>query len=152
MIWVYAVQILYNPILSLVKSSVLIFLLRLFGQKTGVRRFIISLNTVNIAQMIGTLFAIIFQCTPIQFNWDPTIEGTCVDRRILFTFTAAFNIMTDLLILGLPIWIFADLKIPRRAKIGLLFVFLLGFLYVTCASPNSPTRFPCTDTNCPSTA
>lgn len=152
MIWVYAVQILYNPILSLVKSSVLIFLLRLFGQKTGVRRFIISLNTVNIAQMIGTLFAIIFQCTPIQFNWDTTIEGTCVDRRILFTFTAAFNIMTDLLILGLPIWIFADLKIPRRAKIGLLFVFLLGFLYVTCASPNSSTRFPCTDMNCPSTA
>ncbi|KAL2135459.1 hypothetical protein VTI74DRAFT_8445 [Chaetomium olivicolor] len=33
LIWAYAVQILYNPILALVKSSVLIFLSRLFGQK-----------------------------------------------------------------------------------------------------------------------
>lgn len=128
LIWSFAVQILYNPIISLVKSSVLLFLLRLFGQKTGVRRFIIILNTINIAQMLGTLFAVIFQCTPIQFNWDPTLNGTCIDVRILFTFTSSFNILTDLLVLGLPIWIFIDLKIPRRAKIGLLFVFLLGFL------------------------
>ena len=132
MIWGYVVQIPYNIILALVKSSVLIFLLRLFGQKKGVRRYVIILNTLTIAQMIAVFFAITFQCTPIQFNWDPTIaNGRCVDRRALFTFTSAFHITTDLLVLALPIWIFADLKIPRRAKIGLLFVFLLGFLYVS---------------------
>ncbi|KAH8894864.1 hypothetical protein GQ53DRAFT_715529, partial [Thozetella sp. PMI_491] len=129
LVWSYAVQILYNPILALVKSSVLIFLLRLFGQKTGVRRFIIGLNVANVAQMVATFAAITFQCFPIAFNWDPTIKGgRCVDRGILYTFTAALNIVTDLLILGLPLWIFVDLKIPRRSKIGLLFVFLLGFL------------------------
>ncbi len=131
LIWAYAVQILYNPILAFVKSSVLIFLLRLFGQKNGVRRFIIGLNIANVLQMVGIFFAITFQCFPIAFNWDPTIKGGhCVNRSILYPSTAALNILTDLMILGLPLWIFVELKIPRRSKIGLLFVFLLGFLYV----------------------
>ncbi|KAK4194146.1 hypothetical protein QBC40DRAFT_239112 [Triangularia verruculosa] len=129
LIWAYAVQILYNPILALVKSSALIFLSRLFGQKDGVRRFLLWLNIANISQMVAVFFAITFQCLPIAFNWDPTIRnGRCVDRRILYTCTAVINIITDLLILGTPIWIFAKLKIPRRTKIALLFVFLLGFL------------------------
>ncbi|KAK3379860.1 hypothetical protein B0T24DRAFT_172294 [Lasiosphaeria ovina] len=129
LIWSYAVQILYNPILSLVKSSVLIFLTRLFGQKDGVRRFLLWLNVANVAQMVAVFFAITLQCLPIAFNWDPTVRGgRCVDRGILYTCTAAFNIVMDLMILGLPLWVFIDLKIPKRTKIALLFVFLLGFL------------------------
>lgn len=131
-------QILYNPILALVKSSVLIFLSRLFGQKDWIRRFLLWLNVANISQMVAVFFAITLQCLPIAFNWDPTIRGgRCVDRRVLFISTAVFNIVTDLLILGLPLWVFSSLKIPKRTKIALLFVFLLGFLY---ASPQpSPT-------------
>lgn len=133
LIWLYAVQILYNPVLSLVKSSVLLFLLRLFGQKDGVRRFVIWLNIVNILQMVAVFFAVTLQCLPISFNWDLTNpNGRCVDRRVLYTFTSSFNIVTDLLVLGLPLWILVDLKIPRRTKIALIFVFLLGFMYVTC--------------------
>ncbi|KAK1751626.1 hypothetical protein QBC47DRAFT_307527 [Echria macrotheca] len=129
LIWQYAVQILYNPILALVKSSVLIFLSRLFGQKRGLLRVLLWLNIANVAQMVAVFFAITLQCLPIAFNWDLTIRGgRCVDRPILYTSTAGFNILTDLLILGLPLWIFVDLKIPRRTKIALLFVFLLGFL------------------------
>ncbi|KAK4668502.1 uncharacterized protein QC764_707900 [Podospora pseudoanserina] len=129
LIWAYAVQILYNPILALVKSSALIFLSRLFGQKDGVRRFLLWLNIANISQMVAVFFAITFQCLPIAFNWDLTTRGgRCVDRRVLYTCTAVINIATDLLILGTPIWIFAKLKIPRRTKMALLFVFLLGFL------------------------
>lgn len=129
LIWAYAVQILYNPILALVKSSVLIFLSRLFGQKDGVRRFIFWLNVANIAQMVAVFLAIMLQCLPIAFNWDLSIRGgRCVDRRVLYTCTAVLNIVTDLLVLGLPVWIFVDLKIPRRTKFALLFVFLLGFL------------------------
>jgi hypothetical protein len=128
-IWLYAVQILYNPVLALVKSSVLIFLLRLFGQKDGVRRFIIGLNIVNILQMVAVFFAVMLQCLPISFNWDLTISnGRCVDRRVLYVSTSCFNIVTDLLVLGLPLWIFVDLKIPRRTKIALISVFLLGFM------------------------
>ncbi|KAK4123856.1 hypothetical protein N657DRAFT_690511 [Parathielavia appendiculata] len=129
LIWSYVVQILYNPILALVKTSVLIFLTRLFGQKDWVRRFLFWLNVANISQMIAVFFAVVLQCTPVQSNWDPTISSAhCIDRRVLFISTAAINIATDLLILGLPLWIFSSLQIPKRAKIALLVVFLLGFL------------------------
>ena len=127
LLWNYAVQILYNPILALVKASVLIFLLRLFGQKDGVRGYIIGLNIINILQLVAVFFAIVFQCIPIEFNWNKTIKGgRCVDQRVLFTSTSAFTILTDILVLALPAWIFMDLKIPRKTKIALLFVFLLG--------------------------
>ncbi|KAK3996041.1 hypothetical protein QBC44DRAFT_366012 [Cladorrhinum sp. PSN332] len=129
LIWAYAVQILYNPILALVKSSVLIFLGRIFGQKDHVRKFLLWLNVANVSQMVAVFFAITLQCTPVAFNWDFSIRGgKCVDRRVLYTATAVFNIVMDLLILGTPVVIFWKLRIRRRTKIGLLFVFLLGFL------------------------
>lgn len=130
-LWNYVVQILYNPILALVKSSLLILLLRLFGQKPGVRRFIIWLNTINLASMVSIFFAVVFQCFPLQKAWKPRLEGYCVDRRILFVAASAINIVLDLLILGLPLRIFVGLQIPKRTKIALMFLFLLGFLYVT---------------------
>ncbi|KAK8049894.1 CFEM domain-containing protein [Apiospora phragmitis] len=127
-VWNYVVQILYNPILALVKSSLLLLLLRLFGQKPGVRRFVIWVNTINLASFFSIFFAIVFQCFPLQKAWKPRLEGFCVDRRILFVAASAINIVLDLLILGLPLHIFVGLQIPKRTKIALIFVFLLGFL------------------------
>ena len=128
LIWEYLVTIFYNPILGLTKASVLVFLLRLFGKKDGVRTYIYVLFIVNMLHMVITLFAIIFQCYPIPFNWDPTVGGgMCLDKRLLFTVTSSITLLTDLLVLALPAYIFVGLKIPRRTKIALLFVFLLGF-------------------------
>ncbi|KAJ3568472.1 hypothetical protein NPX13_g6411 [Xylaria arbuscula] len=102
--------------------------MRLFGQRPGVRRFIVWLNAANIGMMIGVFFGVVFQCIPISKTWEPNLEGTCVDRRVLFTVLSSFNIFTDILMLALPLRIFISLKIPRRTKIALMFVFLLGFL------------------------
>ncbi|KAI3337374.1 hypothetical protein HD806DRAFT_528941 [Xylariaceae sp. AK1471] len=128
LVWNYAIEILYNPILALVKTSILLFLLRLFGQKPGVRRFILWVNTANIGMLIAVFFATVLQCIPINKTWELNLQGTCIDRRILFTVSSSFSILTDVLILALPLRIFIDLKIPRRTKIALMFVFLLGFL------------------------
>ncbi|KAI1128061.1 hypothetical protein F5Y10DRAFT_182181 [Nemania abortiva] len=128
LVWNYAIEILYNPILALVKTSILLLLLRLFGQKPGVKRFIIWINTANLGMMIAVFLATVLQCIPINKTWQPEIEGTCIDRRVLFTVSSTFNIVTDILILALPLRIFIDLKIPRRTKIALMMIFLLGFL------------------------
>lgn len=129
MIWNYAVQILYNPILALVKLSVLVFLHRLFAQIRGVKMCIMALAAVTTMHMVGVAGAIIFQCTPISFNWEPLLEGgTCVDQPALYVSSAAFNILTDVLVLLLPAYIFRGLSIPKKTKVALLFVFLLGAL------------------------
>lgn len=128
LIWNYAIEILYNPILALVKTSILLLLLRLFGQKPGVKRFIIWINMANLGMMIAVFLATVLQCIPINKTWQPELAGTCIDRRILFTVLSSFNIATDILIIALPLRIFIDLKIPRRTKIALMLIFLLGFL------------------------
>ncbi|TRX91336.1 hypothetical protein FHL15_007758 [Xylaria flabelliformis] len=128
LVWNYAIEILYNPILALVKTSILLLLMRLFGQKPGVKRFILWMNTANIGMMIAVFFGTVLQCTPINKTWETGLQGTCIDRRVLFTVSSSFNIFTDILILALPLRIFIDLKIPRRTKIALMFIFLLGFL------------------------
>lgn len=123
-------QLLYNPILALVKASVLLFLGRLFGQKRGARRYILAVGAANGAHAVAVLGVVAFQCTPVRRAWDVSAqgEGTCVDRHAFFTASAAVNILIDLLILALPLRVFVGLKIPCRTKLSLMFLFLLGFL------------------------
>ncbi|KAK7753459.1 hypothetical protein SLS62_004534 [Diatrype stigma] len=128
LVWNYLVQLLYNPILALVKASVLLFLGRLFGQKRGARRCIRAVGAANGAHAAAVLAAVAFQCTPARRAWDAAAPGTCVDRRAFFTASAAANVLVDLLILALPLRVLVGLRIPRRTKLALMCLFLLGFL------------------------
>ncbi|KAI1635310.1 CFEM domain-containing protein [Biscogniauxia mediterranea] len=128
--WNYLIQILYNPILALVKSSVLLFLLRIGGQQRKIRYSIHSLNGFNIGLMIAIFLTVIFQCSPIPYFWervrDPTLEGTCIDTGAFYVATAGLTIFTDILVLILPFRIFMSLKMSIKLKIAIMAVFLLG--------------------------
>ncbi|KAI1169843.1 hypothetical protein F4777DRAFT_162342 [Nemania sp. FL0916] len=127
LMWNYAIEILYTPILALVKTSILLLLLRLFGEKRGVRRFIIGVNVANLGMMVIIFIGAVLQCIPLNKIWQPELKGKCINKKILFAVGSSFNIFTDLLILGLPLKIFICLKIPRQTKIALMIIFLLGF-------------------------
>ncbi|KAI1496538.1 CFEM domain-containing protein [Biscogniauxia marginata] len=128
--WNYYIQILYNPILALVKSSVLLFLLRIGGHQRKIRYSIHALNIFNIGLMIAIFMTVIFQCSPVSYFWerirDPTLEGTCVNTGIFYVTTATLTIFTDALVLILPFWIFMGLKMPAKLKVAIMAVFLLG--------------------------
>ncbi|KAI0009553.1 hypothetical protein F4779DRAFT_640394 [Xylariaceae sp. FL0662B] len=129
MMWNYVVQILYNPILALVKSSVLLFLLRIGGQKRKIRYSIHALNVFNIGLMIGIFLTVIFQCSPIPYFWEritTASQGRCIDTGVFYVATASLTIFTDLLVLALPFWIFMGLKMSSRIKLAIMVVFLLG--------------------------
>lgn len=130
MVWNFIGQILYNPILAIVKSSVLLFMLRLGGHRREVRLTIHALNVFNIALAIGIFVTVIFQCTPVSFFWvrmtDPTAQGTCVNTSVFYVATAALTILTDLMVLAFPFWIFMGLKLALRVRLALIGVFALG--------------------------
>ncbi|XXH00528.1 hypothetical protein Hte_006876 [Hypoxylon texense] len=130
MYWNYVIQILYNPILALVKCSVLTFLLRIGGQRRKIRYSIHALNLFNIGLMIAIFITVIFQCSPIPYFWkritDPTLEGKCIDTGIFYVTTASLTIFTDILVLALPFWIFMGLKMAPKVKLAIMAVFLLG--------------------------
>ncbi|KAG4026836.1 hypothetical protein MFRU_036g00690 [Monilinia fructicola] len=127
----FAVQILYNPILAIVKSSILIFLLRISGQKKNVKYTIWGLLAFNNIMMIAIFFGVIFQCTPIAFNWQTDIPGGyCIKRGLFYVVTAIIFLITDIMVLLIPFWIVVGLKMPRKTKLSVIGVFSLG-IFVT---------------------
>ncbi|KAF7559195.1 hypothetical protein G7046_g4969 [Stylonectria norvegica] len=128
--WSFIVMILYNPILALVKTSALLFLLRLGGQKRRVRIAIISLLVFNAALMISIFICCIMQCKPIDYFWERAAvsapKGSCFDMYAFYVVTAALTILTDILVLSLPFWIFLSLKLPLRVRLALVGVFVMG--------------------------
>ncbi|OHE96405.1 CFEM domain-containing protein [Colletotrichum orchidophilum] len=137
-LWDYIIQLLYNPILAIVKTSVLLFLLRLSGQKRSIRYAIHALNVFNIALGIAIFTVVVFQCQPISYFWEkagrnPPTEGKCIDTAAFYVSTVCLTIFTDVLALALPFWIFLGLKMPLRVKMALLGVFGLGVV-VTAVS------------------
>ncbi|KAH7165982.1 hypothetical protein EDB81DRAFT_918200 [Dactylonectria macrodidyma] len=128
--WNFIIQILYNPILAIVKTSVLLFLLRLGGQKKEVRLAIYGLLAFNLALMVAIFVCVIVQCTPVSYFWtragaNPP-EGSCFNTSAFYIATAALTILTDILVLILPFWIFLGLKLPLRVRAAIIGVFALG--------------------------
>ncbi|VTT65801.1 unnamed protein product, partial [Fusarium fujikuroi] len=123
----WLMQVLYNPILALVKSSVLFFLLRLGGHKRNVRWAIYGLNALNIVLMIAIFLNVVFQTIPINAFWDVSITPERqIDGPAFYVSSAIITIFTDVLVLLIPFWIFLGLKMRLATKLGLMVVFLMG--------------------------
>ncbi|GKU07530.1 cfem protein [Fusarium langsethiae] len=127
--WNFLVQMFYNPVLALVKASILVFLLRLGGHKTNVRYAIHGLNIFNALHAVAIFFTALFQCWPIEANWDfPLREEPgvkCVDNWF-HVIASCITIVTDFLVVALPFWIFLGLTMRWATKIAVLSVFVLG--------------------------
>lgn len=92
---------------------------------------IISITTgcIMIAWFISLVFAIIFSCRPVAFFWDKTIKGgSCINENNLAYGITATNIVTDFVVLLLPIPWLLKLQLPMAKKIGIIGIFLLGSL------------------------
>ena len=82
---------------------------------------------VTVGSNMGILFSIVFACKPIAMAYDISItDGICIDRAAVFKATAAFGVITDVLIFLIPIRMLIKLKLSRRKKLGLLFMFAIG--------------------------
>lgn len=67
------------------------------------------------------------QCIPLEAVWNPAVKGTCLGLAVTIG-NSVLHIVTDFFIFLLPIPTLAKLKINQKQKIGLIFVFSLGFL------------------------
>lgn len=125
--WNWIMQVLYNPILAMVKSSILFFLLRLGGQRRSIRWSIHALNIFNLVMMVAVFLTVIFQTMPVRAYWDLSITPKYkIDGPAFYVSTAIITIVTDFLVLLLPFWIFLGLKMRLAAKLGVILIFMTG--------------------------
>lgn len=131
--WNFVEQLFYNPVLAFVKASILIFLIRLGGgaHSTAMLTIIWSLMAFNIAHAITVFFGALFQCIPMRTNWHPELRADpntkCIDDSF-HIIHSSLAILTDVLILALPFWIFLRLRMSWATKIAVLGVFAIGTL------------------------
>ncbi|KAH7309754.1 hypothetical protein B0I35DRAFT_515158 [Stachybotrys elegans] len=129
--WNFFEQLCYNPVLAFVKCSILVFLLRLGGHNNAVYWTIWGLIYFTIGHAISVFFGALFQCVPIYTNWHPEMRNDPDTRCIDLSFhiiQSSLTILTDVLILALPFYIFLRLKMARGAKIALCGIFAIGLL------------------------
>ncbi|KFZ03832.1 hypothetical protein V502_10622 [Pseudogymnoascus sp. VKM F-4520 (FW-2644)] len=121
-----AIQMLWATSLMFIKLSILCFYIRIFN----VKPFIMASIAVAILVVIWALSVILcgfLLCRPFAYNWDRSIDGSCGDQIKSYIITGALNIVTDALVLGLPMPMIWRLKVNLRSKIALTGIFTIGF-------------------------
>jgi hypothetical protein len=89
---------------------------------------------VNLGAYTAIFFSLLFACKPIAASWDPLLLPTaiCINRGGIYIAQAVIGIVTDVLLLALPIPTVLKLQMPNKQKFGLVGIFGVGSMYV-CA-------------------
>ena len=82
-----------------------------------------------IALCFSVTFSRLFSCKPIQFFWDKSIPyGHCLDENAISYGMTGANILSDFVVLCLPIPPLWGLKLPVARRLSLIGMFVLGGL------------------------
>jgi len=130
----FALQRANQPALVCIKSSILLFYMRLFPSKKF-RIFAYANLAYTIIWGIATWFVNLTVCTPVAYYYDRTIPGGhCKNQVVSGTVNGSLSLVGDIFILALPIPMVFQLQINVRRKVALVGIFLLGsFVCVTSA-------------------
>lgn len=77
----------------------------------------------------ATVFGSIFQCVPIRSQWDTSIQGKCIDYGTFVLTMGIINIITDFVILAIPIPAVWSLNMKRTKKILTILTLVADSLY-----------------------
>lgn len=80
--------------------------------------------------VVGVYVAGALICIPAKKFWDPTVEGACLDTSKFYYGVQIPNILSDVVLLVMPMRVVWTLPIPKSQKALLSGVFLVGGLYV----------------------
>ncbi|KAL6922815.1 hypothetical protein FSST1_000089 [Fusarium sambucinum] len=121
--WFYASTVVYIPASFFTKATILLLMARVFAVEPrvskGIRIFIWALLVAYIPIQILR----IVNCYPIRTYWDPKVKNAhCLNQRKIFFSDLSLSIVTDLLILLVPIPLTCqlNLSVGKRIKIVLL--------------------------------
>lgn len=125
-----AIQVLWALSLSLCRISII----HLFSKIFLVQSFIVVARATYVLVVLWALAAILSAfliCQPFAFNWDRSIEGgTCGNAMISWITTGVLNMVSDLILLIMPMPYLLGLELSWRKRLLLAATFGVGIL--TC--------------------
>ncbi|RYP39580.1 hypothetical protein DL767_002128 [Monosporascus sp. MG133] len=123
--------VFYNATLTSVKLTFLLQYYRVFAVRKNMRRTIIITLVIVGCWCLSQLLIVIFNCSPIEKFWTPTLPGRCIPNLPFWYINAAGNLATDVAIFLLPLPALRSLNLRNPQKLFLMGIFSLGFF--TCA-------------------
>lgn len=132
--------ILYALSIALSKCAILLLYIRVFT--TSNKAFTVSvylMGFVVIATGIASTFVAIFQCSPIAYEWDKSIQGgKCIDEVAFARYTAIPNVVTGAIMLIMPLPLSWRLNLTVSARIALTATFMHGIMQAHPPSTQTP--------------
>ncbi|KAI6087259.1 hypothetical protein F4821DRAFT_259218 [Hypoxylon rubiginosum] len=125
-----AIQVLWAVTLGLCRISII----HLFTKIFVVQSFIVVARATYVLIILWALAAILsafLLCQPFEFNWDKTIEGgVCGNPMVSWIVTGVLNMISDLIILIMPMPYLLGLELAWPKRLVLAATFGIGIL--TC--------------------
>jgi hypothetical protein len=117
---------LWAVAVNVTKASILAQYLRIFSSRLT-RGFCYVLLVLLVPSVCWSVFGGTFLCKPVAKLWDSHLPGDCMDPRKYWLSAAGLNIGIDFTVLLLPLPSITQLRLPRKQKIDLVLMFILGF-------------------------
>ncbi|EAQ83571.1 hypothetical protein CHGG_09975 [Chaetomium globosum CBS 148.51] len=108
-----------------IKLSILSFFLR-FSVDRAFRMAVYIVMFISVGYSVPQILLFLYVCTPIGSYWDWSIPGTCINQQAIFDAGNTLNMITDFMILLLPIWMLRPMRAPLTKKIGVLLILMAG--------------------------
>ncbi|CAF9925643.1 hypothetical protein IMSHALPRED_006739 [Imshaugia aleurites] len=123
-------DIVYSVSIFSTKYSILLLILRVFcSVKRNVGHWLCQgLIVANAMFYLAFFFVPIFQCSPRTKIWTPEEPGRCLDVDALYLASATFNVVSDIAMLSVPIYLIWNLQMSVQRKIGVSAIFATGAL------------------------
>ena len=127
----YAQQLSTTLTFALTKLSVLLFYKRVFRGDTFNAAVWTMISVIGV-WTIAFFFANLLQCYPIWVNWEDSgaQASSCINTNTMYLAQSWTDVLTDVMILSLPIPCIWALQMPAKHKVGVSAIFLLGILTV----------------------
>ncbi|KAL8996332.1 MAG: hypothetical protein Q9169_004132 [Polycauliona sp. 2 TL-2023] len=126
----YIYELFYYLSCTAIKICILMFYRRIFP----VREIKLVLHTATaavVAFFVGSGFATVFQCTPIDKFWHYDAPGHCRNGNHIILIPGAINTVLDFLIIGLPLPLLWKLRTTTSQKSVLSGIFVCaGFVCI----------------------
>ncbi|GAB7344455.1 hypothetical protein MBLNU457_2296t1 [Dothideomycetes sp. NU457] len=116
---------IYNITLTTIKLSILAQYKRIFVTDWFQKVVRVMIGVICLYGLT-TFFDCVFICTPVSFYWTQTGNGHCINQWAMFYANAVLNILTDLMIIILPMPVLKSLQVRKRHKIPLMAIFAIG--------------------------
>ncbi|KAE8365073.1 hypothetical protein BDV27DRAFT_144772 [Aspergillus caelatus] len=129
---VYGTMIIYGPAAYLTKVCLLWIMTRVFHPFRKAVIFIYLFLGLMLAYYVPALIVKICICIPISKFWAPATPGRCLDQSKITLADAVISVVSDLIVLIIPLALVSTLHLPTRKKVRVIALLSAGGL--ACAS------------------